>query len=200
MPPKGEPGPARAARAWSCGTLNRLLEQAAEQAGIAPEEIYRAVVAGNSTMIHLFAALPPESIRLVPFVTTVNQLPPLRAHELGLRDPAPRPRWTACPVSPATSAADITAGVVSSGMCTGRQADPLHRHRHQRRDGAGRLHVAGLLRLLGRAGLRGSGVVHGMRATAGAIEEVWINPQTYEPTIRVIGPEGESRAASAAAG
>jgi uncharacterized 2Fe-2S/4Fe-4S cluster protein (DUF4445 family) len=33
----------------------------------------------------------------------------------------------------------------------------------------------------------GAGVQHGMRATRGAIEEVWINSQNYETTIRVIG-------------
>ena len=33
----------------------------------------------------------------------------------------------------------------------------------------------------------GAGVVNGMRATDGAIEEVWINATTYEPTYRVIG-------------
>jgi uncharacterized 2Fe-2S/4Fe-4S cluster protein (DUF4445 family) len=33
----------------------------------------------------------------------------------------------------------------------------------------------------------GAGVVNGMRATAGAIEEIWVHSETYEPTIRVIG-------------
>jgi uncharacterized 2Fe-2S/4Fe-4S cluster protein (DUF4445 family) len=33
----------------------------------------------------------------------------------------------------------------------------------------------------------GAGVLFGMRATKGAIEEVWINSKTYEPTYRVIG-------------
>jgi uncharacterized 2Fe-2S/4Fe-4S cluster protein (DUF4445 family) len=33
----------------------------------------------------------------------------------------------------------------------------------------------------------GAGVVCGMRATRGAIEEVWINSRTFEPTYRVIG-------------
>jgi uncharacterized 2Fe-2S/4Fe-4S cluster protein (DUF4445 family) len=33
----------------------------------------------------------------------------------------------------------------------------------------------------------GAGVVHGMRATNGAIEEVWINGDTFEPNVRVIG-------------
>jgi uncharacterized 2Fe-2S/4Fe-4S cluster protein (DUF4445 family) len=33
----------------------------------------------------------------------------------------------------------------------------------------------------------GAGVVNGMRATKGAIEEVWINGETFEPNYRVIG-------------
>jgi uncharacterized 2Fe-2S/4Fe-4S cluster protein (DUF4445 family) len=31
-----------------------------------------------------------------------------------------------------------------------------------------------------------------MRATEGAIEDVWVSAETYEPTCRVIGPEGTS--------
>jgi uncharacterized 2Fe-2S/4Fe-4S cluster protein (DUF4445 family) len=38
----------------------------------------------------------------------------------------------------------------------------------------------------------GAGVVAGMRATRGAIEEVWVNGQTFDPTYRVIG-EGRPR-------
>ena len=37
----------------------------------------------------------------------------------------------------------------------------------------------------------GAGVEHGMRATTGAIEEVWIHNDTFEPTYRVIGKPGE---------
>jgi uncharacterized 2Fe-2S/4Fe-4S cluster protein (DUF4445 family) len=33
----------------------------------------------------------------------------------------------------------------------------------------------------------GAGVLNGMRATRGAIEEIWINSKTLEPTYRVIG-------------
>jgi uncharacterized 2Fe-2S/4Fe-4S cluster protein (DUF4445 family) len=33
----------------------------------------------------------------------------------------------------------------------------------------------------------GAGVLHGMRATRGAIEETWINGDSYQPSFRVIG-------------
>jgi uncharacterized 2Fe-2S/4Fe-4S cluster protein (DUF4445 family) len=37
----------------------------------------------------------------------------------------------------------------------------------------------------------GAGVEHGMRATTGAIEEVWIDSRTFEPSYRVIGKAGQ---------
>ena len=171
-------------------TLNRLLAQAAAQVGARPEEIYRLVVAGNSTMIHLLAALPPESIRLVPFVTTVNQLPLLHAHELGLRV-CPDASVDCLPGIASYVGSDITAGVVSSGMC---QGDKLTLFIDVGTNGEIVLgDCTWLVACACSAGpaFEGAGVLHGMRATAGAIEEVWISAQTYEPTIRVIGAEGE---------
>jgi ferredoxin len=98
--------PGRTAAIWSLHTFNRLLAQGTRSAARCrkPRAIYKATVAGNSTMIHLFLGLPPQSIRLAPFVTTVNQPPTVRAHELGLAHPPGRLRSTACPAWPATSA------------------------------------------------------------------------------------------------
>jgi len=39
----------------------------------------------------------------------------------------------------------------------------------------------------------GAGVHHGMRATLGAIDAVWINSDTHEPTVSVIGEEQGER-------
>jgi len=172
------------------GTLNRLLVQATAQVGADPAEIYRAVVAGNSTMMHLFVGLPPESIRLMPFVTTINQIPILRAHELGLR---------ICPDAPVDClpgiasyvGADITAGVLSAGVC---QGDQLTLFIDVGTNGEIVLgDCTWLIACACSAGpaFEGAGVQYGMRATQGAIEEVWINFETFEPTVRIIGPPGE---------
>ncbi len=172
-------------------TLNRLIGQAAEQVGTRPSEIYRAVVAGNSTMTHLFLGLPPSSIRLMPFVTTINQIPTLRAHELGLVI-SPGAGVDCLPGIASYVGADITAGVLSSGMC---QGDKLTLFIDVGTNGEIVLgDCTWLIACACSAGpaFEGAGVLHGMRATRGAIEEVWIDPQTYEPTVRVIGPEGEA--------
>jgi len=169
-------------------TLNRLLKQAARERGISTDQIYKAVVAGNSTMIHLFAGIPPEPIRLMPFITVVNQVPPFPAREIGLGI-NPGATVDCLPGVASYVGADITAGVVSSEMC-GTEELALFVD-----IGTNGEMVLGdctwLISCACSAGpaFEGAGVVHGMRATAGAIEEVWINGQTYETTTRVIGDE-----------
>jgi uncharacterized 2Fe-2S/4Fe-4S cluster protein (DUF4445 family) len=170
-------------------TFNRLVEQAAEERGIGTDEIYKAVVAGNSTMLHLFAAIPPEPIRLMPFITSVNQLPPFEAWEVGL---AVNPAATVdcLPGVASYVGADITAGVLSSGMCA--VEDELTLFVDVGTNGEMVLgDCSWLIACACSAGpaFEGAGVVNGMRATAGAIEETWIDPETYEATYRVIGDE-----------
>jgi len=169
-------------------TLNRLLKKVARERGIETDEIYKVVVAGNSTMIHLFAGIPPESIRLMPFITVVNHVPPFPAREIGL-EVNPEATVDCLPGIASYVGADITAGVVSSGMCT---ANELTLFVDIGTNGEMVLgDCTWLIACACSAGpaFEGAGVVHGMRATAGAIEEVWINRQNYEPAYRVIGDE-----------
>ncbi len=168
------------------GTLNKLIGRVCRRQGIDPTEVHKAVVAGNSTMIHLFLALPPQSIRLEPYVTTVNQVPTMRAVEIGL---AINPEATVdcLPGVASYVGADITAGVVSSGMTNVGDItlfiDVGTNGEMVLGDGSWLITCA----CSAGPAFEGAGVVDGMRATRGAIEEVWINGTTYEPTYRVIG-------------
>jgi uncharacterized 2Fe-2S/4Fe-4S cluster protein (DUF4445 family) len=167
-------------------TLNRLVEEAAQERGIGTNQIYKAVVAGNSTMIHLFAGISPETIRLMPFITTVNELPPLRAHAVGLNINSVG-RVDCLPGVASYVGADITAGVVSSGMC---KSGTLSLFVDIGTNGEIALgDCTWLISCACSAGpaFEGAGVVHGMRATAGAIEEVWVDSESYEAAYRVIG-------------
>jgi len=170
------------------GTLNRLLAKVAQRRSIRSDEIYKVVVAGNSTMIHLFAGIPPESIRLMPFITVANQLPPFPARSVGL-EVNPEAPVDCLPGVASYVGADITAGVVSSQMCS---SDRLALFVDIGTNGEMVLgDCTWLVACACSAGpaFEGAGVVHGMRATAGAIEEVWIDAETYEPAYRVIGDE-----------
>jgi uncharacterized 2Fe-2S/4Fe-4S cluster protein (DUF4445 family) len=167
-------------------TINGRIDELAERNGIDPAEIDKMTVAGNPTMIHLFLGLWPESIRLEPYVPTVNHPLPVKAQELGLHI-NPEAKVDCLPGVGAYVGADTTAGVLSSLMY---QTEELTLFIDVGTNGE---IVLGnndwLLSCACSAGpaFEGAGVHSGMRATIGAIEEAWINAKTYEPTYRVIG-------------
>ena len=169
-------------------TINTVLARACRRGKVDPRQVHKVAVAGNTTMLHLLLAVPPEPIRLTPYIPTVNHWPPVRAEELGL---AVHPQATVdcLPGVASYVGADITAGVISTGVCDTRALTLFLDI------GTNGEMVLGdcdwLVSCACSAGpaFEGAGVDCGMRATEGAIEEVWISGQTYEPTYRVIGKE-----------
>jgi uncharacterized 2Fe-2S/4Fe-4S cluster protein (DUF4445 family) len=167
-------------------TINDLLHELAKRNNIELGEIYRVTAAGNTTMIHLFLGLDPSHIRLEPYIPTVTHPLPVRAAELGLHV-CPEATVDCLPGSGAYVGGDITAGVLSSEMF---QTDKLTLFIDVGTNGEIVLGNADwLIACACSAGpaFEGAGVHSGMRASEGAIEEVWINAETYEPTYRVIG-------------
>jgi uncharacterized 2Fe-2S/4Fe-4S cluster protein (DUF4445 family) len=167
-------------------TLNGLLEELTSRNQIPPRQISKAVVAGNTTMIQLFLELDPKYIREMPFIPTLSQPLPVTAEEVGLGI-NPQATVDCLPVVGAYVGADITAGVLASGMY---DTDALTLFIDVGTNGE---IVLGnrdwLITCACSAGpaFEGSGVRHGMRATAGAIEEIWIDHRTLEPTCQTIG-------------
>lgn len=167
-------------------TINRLCETACKRVKARPEQVIKATIAGNSTMIHLLLGIPAASIRLSPFITAVNHPPTLAAREIGFNF-CPDALIDCLPGVASYVGADITAGVLSSGIDA---AEDITLFIDVGTNGeivfGSRDWLVTCACSAGPA-FEGAGVVDGMRATAGAIEEVWINGETYEPNIRVIG-------------
>jgi uncharacterized 2Fe-2S/4Fe-4S cluster protein (DUF4445 family) len=153
---------------------------------LTPVDLVKATVVGNSTMIHLLLGIPAESIRLVPFITAVNHVPSLTAREVELNI-SPDATVDCLPGVASYVGSDITAGVLSSGL---EETEKITLFMDVGTNGE---IVLGsqewLVTCACSAGpaFEGAGVGHGMRATKGAIEAVWINGETLEPTLRVIG-------------
>lgn len=171
------------------GTINQLMELACKRVKnfrVNPQDILKLTVAGNTTMMHLFLGIPPSYIRLAPFVPTFNQAPIVRAKDLGLIA-NPHAIVDCLPGVASYVGADITAGVLSAGVD---DTDKLTLFLDVGTNGE---MVLGskewLVTCACSAGpaFEGAGVRDGMRATSGAIEEVWIHSETFEPTYRVIG-------------
>lgn len=82
----GKDGGLEKLRSLVMETINELLETACKRIksdpALLPSQILKATIVGNSTMIHLALGIPPENIRMMPFTTTVNQVPALTALSL----------------------------------------------------------------------------------------------------------------------
>jgi len=169
-------------------TIEILLTRLQERTAVTPAEILKVAIAGNTTMMHLFLQLPPESIRMEPYIPTLNEPARYRASELGLGI-NPLAHVDCLPGVAAYVGADISAGVLAAGLLDIKELTLFIDI------GTNGEIVLGnedwLVTCACSAGpaFEGSGVLHGMRATQGAIEDVWIDARTREPVIRIIGDQ-----------
>lgn len=167
-------------------TVHTLLERMRRRTGVGPESIFKVTVSGNTTMMHLFLRLPAESIRLEPYIPVVNHPPQLLASDIGLAV-HPRASVDCLPGVASYVGADITAGALAAGLD---HTDQLTLFIDVGTNGETVLGTQDwMVTCACSAGpaFEGAGVVDGMRATTGAVEEVWIHSGTFEPTYRVIG-------------
>ena len=144
------------------------------------------VVAGNTTMMHLFLALDPSAIREEPYIPTANNFPLAFAGELGIKANPDIPIYS-FPCVASYVGGDIVSGVLATQL-----------HKKQELSmfidiGTNGEIVLGNSDLLVAAAcsagpcFEGSGIKHGMRATDGAIEGVKINHETLEVELKIIG-------------
>ena len=167
-------------------TINGLLGRACSRVKAKPENVVKATIAGNSTMMHLLLGIPAGSIRLSPFITAVNHLPTLTARDVGLNT-HPEASVDCLPGVASYVGADITAGVLSSGVDVAENVTLFLDVGTNGETVLGNRDWLVTCACSAGPAFEGAGVVNGMRATQGAIEEVWINSDTLEPTYRVIG-------------
>jgi uncharacterized 2Fe-2S/4Fe-4S cluster protein (DUF4445 family) len=166
-------------------TINDLLDELQTRNGIELYEIHEIALAGNTTMTHLLLGLEPRNLREEPYIPTLSSPPKLVAGELGLKANM-LARVHIMPSVGSYVGGDITAGVISSGMFATEKLTLFIDIGTN-----GEMVLGGkdwLLSCACSAGpaFEGGGVRQGMRATAGAIEDVYIDDATLEPTFRTI--------------
>ncbi len=179
-------GAERLRRAVVDDTLNPLLAQMCRQLGIESTQIYRAVLAGNTTMNHLLMGVDADPIRLEPYVPTFFHTPVLRASELQLQLHPD----AACRIAPNVGSyvgGDITAGLLATPVWQNEVCSLFIDL------GTNGELVFGnsefLLTCACSAGpaFEGGEISCGMRATNGAIDAVTIDTATLAPSWTVIG-------------
>jgi len=167
-------------------SINELLNELCDNNNTKTRNIDQMVVAGNTTMTHLFLSLPPKYIRQEPYVPTTTQFPPVTARELRVRI-NPNAIVYCIPAVAAYIGGDITAGVLSSHLFKSNKLSLFLDIGTNGEIVLGNSDWIMACACSAGPAFEGAGVSCGMPATTGAIEEVTINSTTLEPTIKVIG-------------
>jgi len=166
-------------------SINDLINGLCPAAGVCPGDIRTVTAAGNTTMEHLFLRIPPDYIRLEPYIPAAVEFPVVRAGELGL-GVNPAARVSCVPSVASYVGGDIVAGVLATGM-TERDDVTLFID-----IGTNGEMVLGnrewMVACACSAGpcFEGGGITHGMRAVPGAIERLEIGPG-HEVRVETVG-------------
>jgi uncharacterized 2Fe-2S/4Fe-4S cluster protein (DUF4445 family) len=167
-------------------TINGIVEELLEISKIKADSISHCVFAGNTTMTHLALGIDPKYIMLSPYTPTATFIPPVRTIDLGM-NVGEHVYVYVFPGVASYVGGDIVAGVLGSGMF---QKDKVTLFMDIGTNGEIVLGNKDWLMCAScSAGpaFEGGGIKFGMMAGKGAIEQVRINPATYEPMILTIG-------------
>ncbi|MBN2333270.1 MAG: DUF4445 domain-containing protein [Deltaproteobacteria bacterium] len=166
--------------------LNEIISSLLHAAGIDRSQISHLVMAGNTTMTQLLLGIDPKYVREDPYVPTANFFPPARVSDFGIDLPEHVHMYT-FPLVSSYVGGDIVAGVLGSGIF---QRDDLTLYIDVGTNGEivlGNCDWLVCTSCSAGPAFEGGGVKNGMRATRGAIEQVRINPETFEPMVITLG-------------
>ena len=155
--------------------LNRMIDEAAGEAGVSREDIADAVVVGNPTMQHILLGINPEPLGRGPYLPVLSEGVEVEAASLGL-DIIPGAPVFVLPMPAGYIGGDILAAVLTRGP-------EFYRGNNLLVDigtnGEVVLAKNGVLTATSCATgpvYEGAHIACGVRAAPGAIERVWIEP------------------------
>jgi uncharacterized 2Fe-2S/4Fe-4S cluster protein (DUF4445 family) len=167
-------------------TICEIVAALCETADVDSQTITHYVAAGNTVMTHLLLGVSPAAIRETPYTPVASSFPWTSAVDAGLPGNSAT-QLIALPCPASWLGGDIVSGVLSTGIPW---SDALTLFIDIGTNGEIVLgNKDWLVACSCSAGpaFEGAGISHGMRAAAGAIEQVRIDTETLEPMILTIG-------------
>ncbi|MGM9533806.1 MAG: corrinoid activation/regeneration protein AcsV [Intestinibacter sp.] len=169
-------------------TLNMLINELLKESGVKRNNIVSVVASGNTTMATLFLGIYPDFLRLEPFIPPFFKSPKLTAKEVGL-DINPSAGVYLSPNVASYVGGDITAGVLAAGIWANEENVLFIDLGTNGEIVFGNQDFMMSCACSAGPAFEGGGISCGMRASAGAIDSVDIDPETLVPTLRTIDNE-----------
>ena len=171
-------------------TLRPMVGLMCKTAGITADRIFRVAIASNTTMNHLLLGVDANPVRMEPYIPTFFQWRGMVAKDLSF--PAnPDAEVLISPNIGSYVGGDITAGALTSLIW---DKDEFSLFIDLGTNGelvfGNRDFMMSCACSAGPA-FEGGDISCGMRATDGAVESVKIDRDTMEPTLGIVGPDGQ---------
>ncbi|MCH2540200.1 MAG: ASKHA domain-containing protein [Anaerolineales bacterium] len=166
--------------------LNQIVSAVCKTAGYLPEDVMEAVLVGNTCMDHIFLNIKPDFVGVSPFTPAVHTSLNLKAREFGL-DICPSGNVHVLPNEAGFLGGDNVACVIAE--------EPYNQDEMMLIIDIGtngEMVLGNRKRLISCSvptgpAFEGAQIDYGMRASVGAIENVDINPVTWDVRLKVIG-------------
>ena len=166
--------------------IGELMRALCEEAGIPPDHVLKVVVVGNTAMHHLLLGLSTTSLTAAPFVPVAATPLDVRAKDLGLPG-APGATIYFPPPIAGFVGSDHLAMLLTSELNRGRRAllsIDIGTNTEISLSVRGRTTAVSCA---SGPAFEGAAACWGMRAAPGAIERVWIDPETQAVRVSTIG-------------
>jgi len=168
--------------------VNTLSARVAEASGFTHEDILELAIVFNTAMHHCFLGIYPEHLGLAPYAPALHHSINIKARDLGLKF-APGANVFVLPNEAGFVGADNVGVLIAE--------EPYNKHDKQLIIDIGtngELIMGNSEKLISSScatgpALEGAHIKFGMRAAPGAIEKIYINPETREPRYKVIGKD-----------
>ncbi len=166
-------------------TINTIIETICKKMIISPSDISYIMAAGNTVMSHFLLGIDPKYIREAPYVPTSSHFPLTRAADLGVYA-HPSVRLFLYPAVASYVGGDIVSGVHACQMHKSPELTLFIDIGTNGEIVVGNQDWMMCTACSAGPAFEGGGIQHGMRASAGAIENFHIHPETFDPMIITI--------------
>lgn len=165
--------------------LNTLIARLCEQKGQDPEDILEVMVVGNTAMHHIFFGIPAKHVAAAPYAPAVRTSLTVSPRHLGINI-YPFGKVSALPNVAGFVGADAVADLISSGLYKDKAIGMMIDIGTNTEIIAGNRERLISCSCASGPAFEGAHIKHGMRASTGAIERVWIDPATHDVRVRTV--------------
>jgi len=168
--------------------INELISEACEKARIPRQNIYDMTVAGNTAMHHIFLGIPPNYLAVIPYSAVLQSAIDVKARDLGVKI-NPGAYVHALPTIAGFVGGDAVADILATEIYETDEISMLIDIGTNTEIVLGNDERLAACSCASGPAFEGAHIKHGMRAISGAIEHVWIDPDTFEVGYKTIEDE-----------